>query len=141
MTIHGLNAWGVVIGVLVTFISGGIWFGPKTFYPMWFKAKGVTPPAPGSGPSPVTLFGTTIITVIIQVLVLGAVITSLQVHTPTIGLTGGAGIGFLLGFGIAAMNSLPHRLFGGENFKSWFIECSNDIINLTIVGAIIAVMN
>ena len=141
MTIHGLNAWGVVIGVLVTFISGGIWFGPKTFYPMWFKAKGVTPPTRENSPSALKLFGSTIVAVIIQVMVLGTIITSLQVHTPTIGLAGGAGIGFALGLGIAAMNSLPHRLFGGENYKSWFIECSNDVINLTVVGAIIALMN
>ena len=141
MTIHGLNVWGVVIGAFVTFISGGIWFGPKTFYPTWFKAKGITPPTRENSPSPLKLFGSTLVAVIVQVLVLGSIITSLQAHNSKIGAVAGAGIGSALGLGIAAMNSLPHRLFGGENYKSWIIECSNDVINLTIVGAIIAVMN
>jgi hypothetical protein len=46
-----------------------------------------------------------------------------------------------LGVGIAAFASLSHRLFGGENIKVWLIETSNDALNLTIAGAIIAFLN
>jgi hypothetical protein len=35
----------------------------------------------------------------------------------------------------------PNRLFSGENLKVWIIETSNDAINLTIAGAIIAFFN
>jgi hypothetical protein len=142
MTLHGLNIWGVIIAILVTFVSGGIWFGPKTFYPLWMKARGIeSGQLTASQNKPAVLFGSTFVAIIIQVMVLGAIITSLQVHTPSIGAAGGAGIGFLIGLGIAAFNSLPHRLFGGENYKSWIIECSNDVLNLTIAGAIIAAFN
>jgi hypothetical protein len=53
----------------------------------------------------------------------------------------GALVGAALGIGIAAFASLSHRLFGGENFKVWLIETSNDAINLTIAGAVITYFN
>jgi hypothetical protein len=43
--------------------------------------------------------------------------------------------------GIAAFASLSHRLFGGENIKVWLIETSNDVLNFTVAGAIIAFLN
>jgi hypothetical protein len=58
-----------------------------------------------------------------------------------IGIADGAGVGFALGVGIAAFASLSHRLFGGENIKVWLIETSNDVLNLTVAGAIIAFLN
>ena len=41
MTFSDLNFVGVFIAFIVSFVSGGIWFGPKTFYPIWMKAKGI----------------------------------------------------------------------------------------------------
>jgi len=49
--------------------------------------------------------------------------------------------GTILGVGIAAFASLSHRLFGGENIKVWLIETTNDALNLTVAGAIIAFFN
>ena len=40
MTFTGLNLTGVIIAFIFSFISGAIWFGPKTFYPIWMKARG-----------------------------------------------------------------------------------------------------
>ncbi|NCX53076.1 MAG: DUF1761 family protein, partial [Actinobacteria bacterium] len=40
MTFTGLNLLAVLAAFVVSFISGAIWFGPKTFYPVWMKAKG-----------------------------------------------------------------------------------------------------
>jgi hypothetical protein len=37
-------------------------------------------------------------------------------------------------------SSLSHRLFGGESLKVWLIETASDGINLTIAGAIIAIL-
>ena len=142
MTFTGLNFVGVLIAFVVSFVSGGIWFGPKTFYPIWMKAKGIA-----SGEltfnqnKPVLLFGSTIIGVFIQTLTLGVIITSLQKHNPNLGILDGAGIGFALGVGIGMFASLSHRLFGGDSLKVWIIETANDAINLTVAGAIIAFFN
>jgi hypothetical protein len=90
---------------------------------------------------PALLFGGTIIGVLVQTLTLGLIITSLQHAGADLGILDGAGVGFALGVGIAMFASLSHRLFGGENIKVWLIETTNDALNLTIAGAIIAFFN
>lgn len=141
MTFSGLNFVGVVIAFFVSFISGGIWFGPKTFYPIWMKARGVQSGQNDSNQNkPALMFGGTILGVLIQTLTLGLIITSISVGRD-IGILDGAGIGFALGVGMAMFASLSHRLFAGENLKVWIIETANDAINLTIAGAIIAFFN
>lgn len=141
MTISGLNFVGVLVAFIVSFASGGIWFGPKTFYPVWMKEKGIA-----SGQlttqqnKPALLFGGTILGVLIQTLTLGIIITSIS-KSHEVGIIDGAGIGFALGVGIGMFASLSHRLFGGDNLKVWVIETANDAINLTIAGAIIAFFN
>ena len=142
MTLSGLNFVGIIVATIVSFISGGIWFGPKTFYPVWMKARGIESGILTENQNkPAILFGSTFVGILIQTLTLGAVITSLQQHNPNIGIVDGAGIGLALGVGIAAFASLSHRLFGGESFKVWIIETSNDALNLAIAGAIIAFFN
>lgn len=141
MTISGLNFVGVVLATFVSLASGGMWFGPKTFYPVWMKARGIESGQLKQDHNPGILFGGTFIGVFIQTLVVGIVITSLQHAGVEVGILGGAGIGFVLGAGIGAFGSLPHRLFGGESFKVWIIETANDVINLTIAGTIIAFFN
>ena len=142
MTFSDLNLIGVLVAFVVSFISGGIWFGPKTFYPIWMKARGIK-----SGQlteqqnKPAVLFGGTIVGLLAQTLTLAAVVTTLQNTQPGFGVVDGALVGLALGVGIAAFASLSHRLFGGENFKVWIIETSNDALNLTIAGAIIAFFN
>ena len=141
MTFSDLNLVGVVVAFFVSFISGAIWFGPKTFYPVWMRAKGnTTGQLTTSQNKPVLLFGGTILGVLIQTLTLGLIINSLGKNVD-IGILEGAGIGFALGVGISMFSSLSHRLFGGETLKVWVIETANDAINLTIAGAIIAFFN
>ena len=140
MTFSGLNFWGVLLAFVVSFISGGIWFGPKTFYPVWMKARGIESGQLKNDHKPAILFGGTIVGVLIQTLTLGLIIASLSKHMP-ISVGTGAAVGAALGVGIGMFASLSHRLFGGENFKVWIIETANDAINLTIAGAIIAFFN
>ena len=142
MTFSGLNFVGIVVAFIVSFVSGGIWFGPKTFYPIWMKARGVTSGQLTQNQNkPLLLFGGTALGVLVQTLTVGLIVTSLQKHNPNIGVLDGAGIGFALGVGVGMFASLSHRLFGGDGLKVWLIECTNDAINLTIAGAIIAFFN
>ena len=142
MTFSGLNFVGVLVAFIVSFASGGIWFGPKTFYPIWLKAKGVSSGQLSSSQNkPIILFGGTIVGVLIQSLTVGLLVNSLQKGHPNFGIVDGAGVGFAVGVGIGMFASLSHRLFGGDSFKVWIIETANDAINLTIAGAIIAFFN
>jgi hypothetical protein len=142
MTFTDLNFIGVSVAFAISFISGAIWFGPKTFYPIWMKERGIANGQLTTQQNkPALLFGGTIIGVLIQTLTLALVINSLQHAGVEIELLDGAGIGFALGVGIAMFASLSHRLFGGENLKVWLIETANDALNLTIAGAVIAFFN
>ena len=142
MTFTGVNLIGILAAFGFSFVSGAIWFGPKTFYPIWMKERGIATGQLNSNQNkPVLLFGGTILGVLIQTLTLGLIINSLQHAGTDIGIADGAGIGFVVGVGIAAFASLSHRLFGGENIKVWLIETTNDALNLTVAGAIIAFFN
>ena len=142
MTFEGLNILGIIAAFGFSFVSGAIWFGPKTFYPIWMKARGIT-----SGQlttqqnKPALLFGGTIIGILIQTLTLALIITGLQNQNSDFSIADGALVGFAVGVGIAAFASLSHRLFGGESVKVWIIETANDAINLTIAGMIITYFN
>ena len=139
---EGLNWLGILVAFLFSFVSGALWFGPKTFYPVWMRARGIA-----SGQltiqqnKAVLLFGGTLLGILVQTLTLGFIITNLQKHQADFGVMDGALVGFALGVGIAAFASLSHRLFGGESLKVWVIETANDAINLTVAGAIIAFFN
>ena len=142
MNFTELNYLGVLIAFVISFISGGIWFGPKTFYPIWMKARGVRNGELNAEQNkPAILFGGTIVGVLIQTFTLAIVVTSLQSGNSDFTVIDGALVGAALGVGIAAFASLSHRLFGGESFKVWIIETSNDAINLTIAGAVITFFN
>ena len=141
MTVTGLNFVGVLVATIVSVASGALWFGPKTFYPIWMKARGIASGRLREDHNPAILFGGTFVGVAVQTVTLGLVITSLQSLNPSFTTIDGAGVGLALGVGIAAFASLSHRLFGGENFKVWIIETANDAINLTIAGFLIAYFN
>ena len=141
MTFSDLNLLGVVVAFFVSFISGAIWFGPKTFYPIWMKARGnASGQLTASQNKPALLFGGTILGLLIQTLTLALIINSLGKNIE-LSVLDGAGIGFALGVGISMFSSLSHRLFGGESLKVWIIETANDGLNLTIAGAIITFFN
>ena len=142
MTFTGINIVGVIVAFGFSFVSGAIWFGPKTFYPIWMKARGIQSGQLDSNQNkPVLLFGGTILGVLTQTLTLALIINSLQHAGTDIGITDGAGIGLALGVGIGMFASLSHRLFGGDSLKVWLIETANDAINLTVAGALIAFFN
>lgn len=142
MTFTGLNIVGVIIAFGFSFVSGAIWFGPKTFYPIWMKARGIASGQLNANQNkPVLLFGGTILGILVQTLTLAVIINSLQQAGKDLTVLDGAGIGLALGLGIAAFASLSHRLFGGESVKVWIIETANDALNLTVAGAIITFFN
>jgi hypothetical protein len=142
MTFSGLNFLAVLVAFGFSFVSGAIWFGPKTFYPIWMKERGIASGQLNAQQNkPALLFGGTTIGVVLQTLTLALIINSLQQSGADIDVTSGAAIGLALGVGISMFSSLSHRLFGGESIKVWLIETSNDALNLTVAGAIIALFN
>ncbi|MEY4323473.1 MAG: hypothetical protein RL410_1254 [Actinomycetota bacterium] len=137
MDFSTVNWLGVLIAFLAGFVASFIWFGPKTFYPMWWKAMGKTPgEQPGSSNMGV-VFGLTAAAIFASALVMELLIDA----THTTGAGAGATLGLIVGIGIAAAASLGHRLFAAQGLKVWAIEVGSDVLNLVLMGVILGAMH
>jgi hypothetical protein len=138
MDFSTINWLGVLFAFLAGFVASFIWFGPKTFYPMWWRAMGKSPEEqPGSANNMGTVFGLTAAGTFAA-----AVVTELLIDaTHAAGVGAGAMLGLVIGVGIAASTSLGHRLFAGQGLKVWAIEVGSDVLNLVLMGAILGAMH
>jgi hypothetical protein len=146
MELSNINWFAVIAASFSSFIIGALWFGPKTFYPVWMTAMGRKVPTEQvkmSAGSTILMFGGTYVGALVQVATLAVIVALARTVDPTIGALGGAAIGALLGFGIGAAASFSHRQFAQQNHKQvqavwvWLIEVGQDIVCLTVAGVII----
>jgi hypothetical protein len=137
----GITIAGVLVAWFATFISGFIWFGPKTFFPIWWRLMGRSKEdVPGGGRSMIVTFGSVLIGQLTVVAVLALIMgPAIELGRIDGGLEG-ALFGLLVGAGIAGASALGHRMFAGHGPVVWIIESGNDIINLGIAGAILATL-
>jgi len=70
MTTEGLQPVGVLIASIVSLVSGSLWFGPKTLYPVWMKARGIASGRLAEDHNPVVLFGGTFVGILAQTVTL-----------------------------------------------------------------------
>ena len=137
--LESINLPAVLVSWLVAFISGFIWFGPKTFFPVWWKLMGkTTKDVPGGGTNMGVTFGSVLLGQLIAIVTLAFIMNPLIELGQVTSAVDGALIGLLLGFGIAGATAVGHRMFAGHGAVVWIIESGNDIINLGIAGAILA---
>jgi hypothetical protein len=137
-----VNVLAVLLAVVVSFVANFVWFGPKTFYPVWARALGKDPSEPpGSGGLGMgAVFGLTILGSVVMALTLCWVLqAAMAVYDTTDASLGfGAVTGAAVGLGIAAAASLGHRLFAGQGLVVWAIEVGGDILGLTLMGLVLA---
>ena len=142
-----INPLAVLTASIISFAIGAIWFGPKTFYPVWMRALGREIPKERvkmTGGETLLMFGGTYLGALIQVITLAVIISLGRSASPSFGLLDGAIYGFVFSVGLGAFASLSHRMFGQANFKVyqslkvWLIEVSQDVLCLTIAGLILA---
>ncbi len=141
-----INWLAVVVATLSSFVIGAVWFGPKTFYPIWMKAQGRKVPTERiemSGGETGLMFGGTFVAAFIQVATLAFAFEFIGPATPGFGALSGALFGFLLAAGFTAFGSLSHRMFSHNEYKVyksiqvWLIEVGQDVLSLTVAGAIL----
>ena len=138
MFLANLNWLAIVAATLAAFAAGAIWFGPKTFFPTWWKLMGKdATEEPGANSNMVVIFGSTFVGALVQAVTVASVIYFVAAGDSGFGALGGALTGFLIGIGLAAASSLGHRLFAGQGFRVWLIEVGSDVVNLTIMGLIL----
>jgi hypothetical protein len=131
MNLGSINWLAVIVCVVVSMISGSIWYNPKTFFPVWWKVVGAGR-EPGMGNMGMT-WGLTILSSFVQAIAMAIMVNALGITTAG----AGAGIGFMLCLGFVAPTNLVNKLFAGHGMKIRAIEVGNHLINLVLFGAIL----
>lgn len=126
MDFSTINWAAFAVVYVIGFMIGAIWFGPKTFYPTWWKLMGDRPMPSRENPTApaAALFSLTMAGLFVQVLAVALLV-------PTIGMWSGVFVGLA-----AAAASLGHRMFGGHGVKVWLIEVTPDIIVAVLAGVV-----
>ena len=132
MDFSSINWLAVVVCVVVSMVSGSIWFNPKTFYPAWWKAIGRSENDQPGMQNMGIVWGGTILSSFVQ-----AVSVALMINTMG-SMTAGSGAmaGFMLWLGFVAATSLTNKLFAGQ-LKAWVYEAGNHLVNFLLFGAIL----
>jgi hypothetical protein len=139
MDYSSINWFAVLACVVISMISGSIWYNPKTFFPMWWKGIGKSESdVPGATGNMGMTWALTIIASFVQAVFMALMVTVLGSMSPG-GATVGTGItaGLLLWLGFVAPTSLVNKLFAGHGLKIWAIEAGNHLINFVLFGAIL----
>jgi hypothetical protein len=137
MDFGSVNWLAVIVCVVVSMISGTIWYNPKTFFPAWWKGigkSGSPGEAPGMQSNMAMTWTLTILSSFVQ-----AVAMSFMVDV--MGATdagSGALTGFMLWLGFIAPTYLVNKLFAGHGLQVWGIEVGNHLVNFLLFGAILA---
>lgn len=135
---YGINFWAVFAAAIASFVIGAIWFGPKTFYPIWWKALGKSSDEQPGSANMGAVFALTFVGVLLACLGLAVVLNFATSAFGAMGWPSGAFLGALLGLLIGGGSSLSHRMFSGQGFKVWLLEVGNDVVALAVAGAILA---
>lgn len=136
---YGINFWAVFAAAIASFVIGAVWFGPKTFYPIWWKALGKSPDEQPGTANMGAVFALTFVGVLLSCLGLAVVINFANSAFGEMNWLSGAFLGALLGLLIGGGASLSHRMFSGQGLKVWLLEVGNDVVALAVAGAILAI--
>ena len=131
--------WGSpLLAALLAFVVNWIWFGPQTFYPAWMRALARDPSQPPNGQvSMGSAFGGVIVALLVQAYVLAIIIALREASGVDVGRSRDMNIRAPVGVIFAAMPALSHRLFSGQGFKVWLIECGGDVVGLAAMGLVL----
>ena len=135
---YGINFGAVFAAAIASFVIGAVWFGPKTFYPIWWKALGKSPDEQPGTANMGAVFALTFVGVLLSCLGLAVVINFANSAFGDMNWLSGAFLGALLGLLIGGGASLSHRMFSGQGLKVWLLEVGNDVVALAVAGAILA---
>jgi hypothetical protein len=130
LDLNSINWLAVVACVVVSMVSGFIWYHPKLFFPAWWSGIGKSG-EPGN-PNPM-IYVFTIIAALVQAVFVALMLNTMGSMTATAGATAG----FMLWLGFVAPTNLVNKLFAGHGFKVWAIEAGNHLLNFLLFGAIL----
>ena len=137
MDFSTVNWLAVVACVIVSMISGSIWYNPRTFFPTWWKGIGKTG-EPGMQGNMGMTWTLTILSSFVQAIAMSFMVDAMgSLMSGGVSAASGALTGFMLWVGFIMPTYLVNKLFAGHGFKVWAIEVGNHLVNFVLFGAIL----
>ena len=136
MDFSSINWLAIVACVVVSMISGFIWYNPKVFFTAWWKGIGRSECDMGTEDAGAMTWVLTVIAALVQAVFVSLFLTTMGSNT----LAAGMQAGFVIWLGFIAPTNLVNKLFAGHGLKVWAIESGNHLVNMLLFGAILAVM-
>ena len=104
MDFSSFNIIAIAVASFAGFVTGALWFSPKTFFPLWWRALGKsTDEVPGKGTDMGAIFASLVGSMLIQAVILSGVINGLYENAS---IAQGVIAGIVIGVGISAMSSM-----------------------------------
>lgn len=132
MDFGSINWLAVVVCIVVSMVSGSIWYHPKTLFPTWWKVVGAGREQPGMENMGMT-WALTVLASFVQAVSMAFMVKAMGSTT----IVSGAMTGLMLWMGFIAPTYLVNKLFAGHGLKIWAIEVGNHLVNFLIFGVIL----
>ena len=138
MDFSSINWLAVLACVVASMIIGGVWFGPKTFFPIWWKAIGKSDNEDASDSSlgMGLTWGLIVFCAFVQAVFMALMVNAMGSMSGGATLGSGAMAGFLLWLGFVAPSSLTNKLFA-DRLEAWVLEAGNHLVTFVVMGAIL----
>lgn len=137
MDFSSVNWLAVIVCVVVSMITGSLWYNPRTFFPTWWKGIGKTG-EPGMQGNMGMTWTLTILSSFVQAIAMSFMVDAMgSLMTGGVSAATGAMTGFMLWFGFIMPTYLVNKLFAGHGFTVWAIEVGNHLVNFVLFGAIL----
>lgn len=128
-----INYLAVVVAALAAMVLGFAWYSPALFSRMWVKEMGKTEEDFKQGA------GAGYAWAAVAALVTAYVLSHFVDYANAVTLADGAKTGLWAGLGLVATAMFTTNLFSGSSTKLWLINAGYQVVNLVIMGMILAV--
>ncbi|NJM93094.1 MAG: DUF1761 domain-containing protein [Rhodospirillaceae bacterium] len=125
-----INWLAVVIAAVVTFVLGGLWYGPL-FGKVWRAAEGQTETQPGHQKHPAFVYGLSFALMLIAAAVLAVALG------PDPNVQRSFVVGLVVGVGWVATSFGVNYLFAGRRLALFAVDAGYNVVLFALMGLII----
>lgn len=133
--LKSLNPIAVLVVSIVAFLIGGLWYSPLLFVKAWMAQVNMTPErAKAAGGGKARMAGAFLLTVV-STCALAVLVAVRHASSPV----NGAEIGLFVGTVLVGARAATNNIFELRSMKYFLIVTGHDVVQFTIVGAILGV--
>jgi hypothetical protein len=125
-----VNWLAVIVAVVVTFVLGGVWYGPL-FEKVWRAAEGRAEPQPARQKHPAFVYGLSFVLMLIAAMALAVAIG------PDPNVARSVGFGLVIGVGWVATSFGVNYLFAGRRPALYAVDAGYNVVLFALMGLII----